>query len=246
MAHLGLICPELSGHLNPMTTPGRELKRRGQRVTLIGRPDAQKKTESAGLEFAVVGEKEFPVGALAKTSAQLGRLAGWNALRFTVELLRRGAVTMVDQASDAIARTGVDALLVDQVSPAGETVAEMLNLPFVSVCNALALNYDPALPPAVAAWRYRRGTIWRWRNALGDSILRLAARPIIREMNARRLRYGYRNWRCAFQRARDWRKLPSSRRFLTFRASACRTTSITQVHGMRLSPPIKWSFHGRS
>jgi UDP:flavonoid glycosyltransferase YjiC (YdhE family) len=66
----------------------------------------------------------------------------------------------------------------------------MLNLPFVSVCNALALNYDPALPPAVAPWRYRRGTIWHWRNALGDSILRLAARPIIREMNARRLRYG--------------------------------------------------------
>jgi zeaxanthin glucosyltransferase len=74
MAHLGLICPELSGRLNPMTTLGRELKRRGHRVTLIGRPDAQKKTESAGLEFAVVGEKEFPVGALAKTSAQLGRL----------------------------------------------------------------------------------------------------------------------------------------------------------------------------
>jgi hypothetical protein len=35
--------------------------------------DAQKKTESAGLEFAVVGEKEFPVGSLVKTSAQLGR-----------------------------------------------------------------------------------------------------------------------------------------------------------------------------
>ena len=62
MAHFGLICPELSGHLNPMTTLGRELKRRGHRVTLIGRPDAQRKTETAGLEFAVVGEKEFPPG----------------------------------------------------------------------------------------------------------------------------------------------------------------------------------------
>ena len=146
MAHFGLICPELSGHLNPMTTLGRELKRRGHRVTLIGRPDAQKKTESAGLEFAVVGEKEFPLGSLARTSAQLGRLAGLNALRFTVELLRRGAVIMLDQASDAIARTGVDALLVDQVTPAGETVAEILNLSFVSVCNALALNYVQLFP----------------------------------------------------------------------------------------------------
>jgi zeaxanthin glucosyltransferase len=190
MAHLGLICPELSGHLNPMTTLGRELKRLGHRVTLIGRPDAQKKTESAGLEFAAVGEKEFPVGSLAQTTAQLGRLAGLNAIRFTAELLRRAAVITLDQGSDAIASSGIDALLVDQVTPAGETVAEKLQLPFVSVCNALALNFDPALPPAVTPWRYRRGTIWRWRNALGDSILRMAARPIIREINARRVRHG--------------------------------------------------------
>ena len=92
MAHLGLICPELSGHLNPMTAVGRELKQRGHRVTLIGRPDAQKKAEAGGLEFAVVGEKEFPAGSLARTTAQLGRLAGLNAIRFTAELLRRAAV----------------------------------------------------------------------------------------------------------------------------------------------------------
>ena len=190
MGHFGLICPELSGHLNPMTTLGRELKRRGHRVTLIGRPDGQKKAESAGLEFAMVGEKEFPAGSLARTTAQLGRLAGLNAIRFTAELLRRAAVITLDQAGGAIASAGVDALLVDQVTPAGETVAETLNLPCLSVCNALALNFDPALPPAVTPWRYRRGTIWRWRNALGDSILRLAARPIIREINARRLRCG--------------------------------------------------------
>ena len=106
MAHFGLICPELSGHLNPMTTLGRELKRRGHRVTLIGRPDAQKKTETAGLEFAVVGEKEFPAGSLVQTTAKLGRLAGLNAIRFTAELLSRAAVTVLDQAPDAIRTAG--------------------------------------------------------------------------------------------------------------------------------------------
>jgi zeaxanthin glucosyltransferase len=213
MAHLGLICPELSGHLNPMTTLGRELKRRGHRVTLIGRPDAQKKTESAGLEFAVIGEKEFPVGSLTQTTAQLGRLGGLNAIRFTAELLRRAAVTLLDQASGAIATAGVDALLADQVTPAGETVAEMLGLPFVSVCNALALGPDPALPPAVTPWRYHRGTIWRWRNTLGDSLLRLAARPIIREINARRLRYGLSQLVARFLRLQALPKSPSSRHF---------------------------------
>ena len=80
----------------------------------------------------------------------------------------------------------------DQVTPAGETVGEMLGLPFVTVCNALALNPDPAVPPAVTPWRYRRGSIWRFRNFLGDMILRWAARPIVREINVRRARHGLR------------------------------------------------------
>jgi len=190
MPHLGLICPELSGHLNPMTTLGRELKRRGYRVTLIARPDAQVKTASAGLGFAVVGERDFPSGSMAQTTAQLGQLGGLRALRFTAELLRRAAVTVLEEAPGAIASARIDALLVDQVTPAGETVAEMLRLPFVTVCNALALNPDPAVPPGVLPWRYRPGRIWRVRNLLGDAVLRWAAKPILREMNTRRLRLG--------------------------------------------------------
>jgi UDP:flavonoid glycosyltransferase YjiC (YdhE family) len=102
MAHFGLICPELSGHLNPMTTLGRELKRRGHRITVIARPDARAKTESAGLEFAVVGEKESPVGSLGRTTAELGRLTGLSAIRFTGELLRRAAVAIPDGAQEAV------------------------------------------------------------------------------------------------------------------------------------------------
>jgi zeaxanthin glucosyltransferase len=170
MAHLGLICPELTGHLNPMMALGREFKRRGHQVTLIGRPDARKKTESAGLAFAAVGEKEFPAGSLAQTTARLGRLSGFKAMRFTAELLRRAAVTTLDQAPGAISTAGVDALLVDQVTPAGETVAEILHLPFVSVCNALALNSDPALPPAV-----HRGVIARAQSGAGAMRLAISS-----------------------------------------------------------------------
>jgi hypothetical protein len=74
-----------------MTTLGRELKRRGHRVTLIARPDARVKTESVGLEFIAVGERDFPAGSMAGTTAQLGRLGGLSAIRFTAELLGRAA-----------------------------------------------------------------------------------------------------------------------------------------------------------
>jgi zeaxanthin glucosyltransferase len=120
MPHLGLICPELSGHLNPMTTLGGELKRRGYRVTLIARPDARVKTESAGLEFLSVGERDFPAGSMASTTAQLGQLGGLSAIRFTAELLRRAAVTILEDAPGVIAGARIDALLVDQVTSAGD------------------------------------------------------------------------------------------------------------------------------
>jgi zeaxanthin glucosyltransferase len=68
-----------------MTTLGRELKRRGHRVTLIARPDARVKTESVGLEFIAVGERDFPAGSMAGTTAQLGQLGGLSAIRFTAE-----------------------------------------------------------------------------------------------------------------------------------------------------------------
>jgi zeaxanthin glucosyltransferase len=68
---------------------------------------------------------------MAGTTAQLGQLGGLSAIRFTAELLRRAAVTILAEAPEAIAAAKIDALLVDQVTPAGDTVAELLRLPLV-------------------------------------------------------------------------------------------------------------------
>ncbi len=186
MSHLGLICPELTGHLNPMTTLGRELQRRGNRVTVIARPDARRKAVAAGLGFAAIGGEEFPEGAMQKASAKLGRLKGVRAMRFTAEMLRRAAVAILRDAPDAAKREGIDALLVDQVSPAGGTVAQRLGLPWVTVCNALAMNPDPNVPPGVLPWRYRPGLFGRIRNACGDALLHWLAQPVMDEVNAHR------------------------------------------------------------
>ena len=116
MAHLGLICPELSGHLNPMTTLGRKLQRRGHHVTVVAGSDVRAKAQQSGLGFVVIGEREFPEGAMGEAAAQLGRLTGLKAVRFTVELLRRGVATLLREAPDAIRAAKIDALLVDQAA----------------------------------------------------------------------------------------------------------------------------------
>ncbi len=66
-----------------MTTLGYELQRRGHRVTLFGVLDAQPKTLAAGLEFWAIGEEEFPVGASAAHSTQLGELSAVRSLILT-------------------------------------------------------------------------------------------------------------------------------------------------------------------
>lgn len=190
MLHIGLICPELSGHLNPMTTLGRELARRGHRVTLVARPDARRKAAASGLGFAAVGARDFPEGAMAAQSAELGAMSGLRAMRFTVEILRRGAAAVLRDAPAAIAAEKIDALLVDQVSPAGATVAEQAGLPFVTVCDALAVNPDPGIPPGVLPWRYAPGLLGRARNAFGNALLRRLGQPIVSEINRHRRAHG--------------------------------------------------------
>ncbi|WP_459195229.1 glycosyltransferase [Nostoc sp. FACHB-892] len=57
MTHFAIVCPAVTGHLNPMFVLGRELQRRGHRVTFLGVLDAQATTLAAGLEFRAIGQR---------------------------------------------------------------------------------------------------------------------------------------------------------------------------------------------
>ncbi len=43
MTHFGILAPSAIGHLNPMSVLGRELERRGHKVTLFVIPDLESK-----------------------------------------------------------------------------------------------------------------------------------------------------------------------------------------------------------
>ena len=123
------------------------------------------------------------------TSAELGKLSGMKAIQFTAELLRRGAAAILQDAPEVIAREKMDALLVDQVASAGGTVGDQLGLPHVTVCNALAMNPDPHVPPGVLPWRFAPGLLGRARNAFGYALLRWLARPVVNEIDRHRVRH---------------------------------------------------------
>ncbi len=178
MTHFGLICPASTGHLNTILPLGQELQKRGHRVTLFGILDAQPKTLAAGLEFRAIGSEEFPDGTMAESLAQLGELSGLAAFRYTVTLFKQSAAMLLREAPEAIKEAGVEALLVDQASSGGGTVAEFLDIPFITVCSAVVLNREPSVPPFKTPWKYSPAWWARLRNRVGYKLLSRVTQPI--------------------------------------------------------------------
>ena len=164
--HLGMICPEMTGHLNPMTTLGRELDRRGHQVSFLVGPRAYERVARAGLDVVPCGEAAD--AELAAAAVRLGELSGIAAMRFCGRMLRRMTEVTFSDAPRAIREARIDALVVDQISPAGAVVAEQLGVPYVVACNALACHIDPSVPPPPLAWKYRAGWLGRLRNRFGN------------------------------------------------------------------------------
>ena len=179
MTHFGIICPALMGHLNPMTTLGHELQRRGHRVTLFGIPDARAKTLAAGLEFWAIGEQEFPLGASVASFAELGKLSGLAALKYTITLFQQLTVMFLREAPKAISAAGIELLLVDQTSFGGGTVADVLKLPFISVSCALMLNRELSIPPINSNWSYNPAWWAQLRNQVGYRLLSRITKPVV-------------------------------------------------------------------
>ncbi len=171
MTHFGLICPALTGHLNPMTTLGHELRRRGHRITLFGVLDAQPKTLAAGLEFWAIGQGEFPTGASDAAFAKMGKLSGLAGSKYTIALFRQLTAMLLREAPQAIEAAGVAVLLVDQASYGGSTVADFLKLPFISVCCALMLNQEARIPPIITNWSYHPAWWAQLRNQFSNALM---------------------------------------------------------------------------
>lgn len=73
----------------------------------------------------------------------------------------------VRDAPALLKAAGVEALLVNQGSVEGGTVADFLNIPFVTVCSAVVLNREPGVPPFNTVWKYSPAWWARLRNQMG-------------------------------------------------------------------------------
>ncbi|MDQ6831718.1 MAG: glycosyl transferase family 1, partial [Gemmatimonadota bacterium] len=174
MSHIGLVCPPVPGHLNPMLALGRELCRRSHRVTMFGIPDVAQHARDAGVEYKEFGRGEFPTGALAIFTGELGKLSGTRANIRWHQNDRRMAEVMCRDGIATIGAAAVDGLIVDQMDPAGSSVADALGVPFVTLCGSLAVNWEPGVPPVYTSWTQRDASWARMLDRAGFALAKRA------------------------------------------------------------------------
>lgn len=198
MAHIGFLCPPIAGHLNASATLARTLTSRGHRASAFQLPEARASIEAQQLEFVPLGTGGSDTRAVSEAVAKLGSLAGLNALRFSVECCASLARTMCEHGPAAIGRSAVDLLVVDQNEPAGATVAQHLEIPFVSMASGLPLNREAAVPPPFVPWTHSHHLPTKLLNTATYAVFDRIVAPVNRVLNAYR-----REWRLAPIRTPD-------------------------------------------
>jgi zeaxanthin glucosyltransferase len=185
MARLGAFCFPGSGHINPMTALCRALELRGHSVVMFGIADVEARVRGAGIEFHQIGATDYPPGTLKALDDRLGKLSGLAAFRFTVERVERTGRMILRDAPAAVREERIDALLIDEMDVAG-TVAEYLDIPFISIAIIPPILDDFRAPPFFFGWRDGKDTFNLLRNRLAMQVAMRIGAPLLRLLNTQR------------------------------------------------------------
>ncbi len=189
MARIGVFCFPGTGHLNPMCALARRLQQRGHSVVIFGIADVESRVRSAGIDFSLIGQSDYPPGTLKELERRSGELKGLKALRFTLEKVKNTARMVFREGPEAVRRANVEALLVDEADM-GSNVAEYFGLPFLSLALIPPMVWDNRFPPFCFGWRGGQGWSSRLRNEIARRMLARVAAPILDLVNQQRAAWG--------------------------------------------------------
>jgi zeaxanthin glucosyltransferase len=162
---LGFICPDLPGHLNPMTALARHLQARNHEVVFLY------STEANGLPFVPSPEKNH----INENRPESSKLQGEAAVRFGLSLLMAQTEAILKSLPAVVHANGIDALIIDDVQFYAELGPMQLGMPYVHVSNGLHFDYSGWTPLCLYGWphestpaalaRNREG-VAKWANLL--------------------------------------------------------------------------------
>lgn len=151
MAHFALICPPFASHIHSMSVLGEELARRGHRATFVLNAGSEVGRTQLPLLTVPARSGDPPVERVLANATRPGGLLG--TLRTIAD-----SAAMTDQlcagGRDVLTSIGADAIISDQLEPAGGLLARALDLPLVSLAAALPINSAPGVPLPFLDWPY--------------------------------------------------------------------------------------------
>ena len=180
LAHFAVIAPPLPGHLLPLLALARELAARGHRLTFVHQADVGRSIPSdhGRIGFHAVGESSHPPGSLDVVTARMARLGSLAGVRSMIGDVAAATDMLASELPQALPALGVQAVIADQMEPAGGLAAEALGLPFVTTATGLPINREPNIPPPYVPWPFFGNAFGRWLNRGGYRVSALLMRPI--------------------------------------------------------------------
>jgi zeaxanthin glucosyltransferase len=154
---LGFICPNVPGHLNPMTALARHLQDRGHDVVFLYSSGA------AGLPFVPGLEEDH----FDKNRREVSKMQGEDALQFSVRVLLSRTEAILKSLPAIVQANGVDAFVIDTVQFYAELGAMRLGVPYIHVSNALHFDFSGYTPLGVYGWPHQTTPTALARNREG-------------------------------------------------------------------------------
>jgi MGT family glycosyltransferase len=154
---LGFICPNLPGHLNPMTVLARHLQARDHEVIFLY------STEANGLPVVPGFEKDH----INESRTEQSKRQGEDALRSGVGQVLAQTETILKSLPAVVEANGIDALLIDTVQFYAELGPMQLGMPYVHVSNGLHFDYSGYTPLCLYDWPHEISPAALARNREG-------------------------------------------------------------------------------
>jgi zeaxanthin glucosyltransferase len=151
MAHFALICPPFASHIHSMSVLGEELVRRGHLATFVLNAGASVGSSSLPLATVAARLGDPPVDRVLANATQPSGLFG--TLRTIAD-----SAAMTEQlcagGPEVLESIGINAVIGDQLEPAGGLLAWGRGIPLVSLAAALPINSAPGVPLPFLDWPY--------------------------------------------------------------------------------------------
>ena len=157
---LGFICPNVPGHLNPMTALARHLQARNHEVVFLYSSGA------AGLPFIPGPEKD----PLRENLPEVSKLQGDEAVKFSLRVIMTQTETILKSLPGMVESNGIDALVLDTVQFYAELGPIQLGIPYIQVAAAVHFDFSGYTPLCLFGWPHQSTPAALARNREGVTI----------------------------------------------------------------------------